>query len=799
MTARTLSRRARRIAGMAMLLPALAALPAKAADPVPFDLAGPGLQISVTRGDTTLPIGQVPSLAPGDQLRIAADLPADQRVRFLLISGFLNGATNPPPKQWIHVAETWKSKDKDKQLALTIPEGARQMILFLVPDTGGAESTIAGAVRGKPGEFVRATQALNQASLDRTRLNAFIAAIQSQENTHPEHLKGIAPTLARSLAMKLNAECLAKVVEFQAACLLENRDSLILADVHSSTMAETLIGAPTDLALQLSYTREGGLGYYSPYIAVVRDIARVFGAFSNPQFNYLPTLSLRQDDRVSLLLNTAPSFARPKSVLVVSMPSIGADAPPRLRDSGNRALCGAQPGMVLPVEGAPLVFSTGYAHDMMVRLSPASGAPVEKPVAARAERAGYMLTDSAPLAGFGGTVRARLHGLWGFEAFDGPEFALQFPDGQSWRADKDASLVVGRDSEIALTGPAPACVRSVTMRLGDAAPQRVVWKASDDALTLTLPLKDARPGEVSIEIEQYGAASASSVRIPAYRQASKLDALDIHGGDARGVLSGQRLDQVAAVELGGVRLKPDGLTRDGDTDRLKLVADSASAPAAGMLTARVKLIDGRTLTLPVTIAPARPQVTLLGKTLAPKQPAGRFEGFGETVLPDTAVLDFSVRAGGETRFLPSDTIEVATADDQASARLAAGQGLRLESPSVLVASFDPAALGPSIAGPLKFRLVRGTATSDWQPLVHLARLPRIEAVACGTGAAASCTLQGEGLYLIDTVLPARDGDKAITVPSGFTARTLIVPAPTDGKLQIRLRDAPDQPVILLVR
>src|SRR3546814_12900464 len=79
--------------------------------------------------------------------------------------------SNPPPKDWIKSAESWKKKAKDNSLSLTVPKGARQMTLFLVPDTGGAEGTIEDAVRGKPGEFVRATQELNQASLDRSRQN----------------------------------------------------------------------------------------------------------------------------------------------------------------------------------------------------------------------------------------------------------------------------------------------------------------------------------------------------------------------------------------------------------------------------------------------------------------------------------------------------------------------------------------------------------------------------------------------------------------------------------------------------
>src|SRR3546814_436009 len=145
--------------------------------------------------------------------------------------------SNPPPKDWIKSAESWKKKAKDNSLSLTVPKGARQMTLFLVPDTGGAEGTIEDAVRGKPGEFVRATQELNQASLDRSRLDAFMAAIRAQENSHPEYLRSVAPALARSLSMQLNDECLSKVVELQANCLLETREQMVLAEVQSRRIA----------------------------------------------------------------------------------------------------------------------------------------------------------------------------------------------------------------------------------------------------------------------------------------------------------------------------------------------------------------------------------------------------------------------------------------------------------------------------------------------------------------------------------------------------------------------------------
>src|SRR5690606_18618879 len=118
-----------------------------AAEPAPFELSGPSLDVLVLRGNQSLPIAQVPSLSEGDRLSIEADLPTDQGARFILVSAFLRGATNPPPKEWVQFAETWKKKDKDKALVLTVPKGARQMVLFLVPDTGGAEGVLLDAVR----------------------------------------------------------------------------------------------------------------------------------------------------------------------------------------------------------------------------------------------------------------------------------------------------------------------------------------------------------------------------------------------------------------------------------------------------------------------------------------------------------------------------------------------------------------------------------------------------------------------------------------------------------------------------
>ncbi|MEJ8629184.1 hypothetical protein P0F65_03735 [Sphingomonas sp. I4] len=630
---------------LALAAATLVESPLCAADPAPFDLPGPGLRISVTRGDRTLPIAEVPNLATGDTLTIEADLPSDQRARYILFSAFLSGATNPPPKNWVQSADTWKPKDKDRRLTLTVPKGARQMALFLVPDTRGASDTIVDAVRDRPGEFVRAVQDLNQASLDRSRLNAFVAAIRAQENSHPEFLRTLAPALSNSLAIKLNADCLARVIELQAACLLENRDSLVLADIHSSSMTDTLIGAPTDLALQLSYTREAGLGYYSPYIGVIRDIARVFGAFGNPQFGYLPTLATREGERMSLLLNAAPSFAKPKSVLVAAMPAIDAPSPPRLRVTGDAPLCGARPGLVLPVEGAPLIYSTGFARNMMVSITGVDGKTIDLPVRARADRGGYVLTEPLPTGALSGKVSAKLHGQWGFDTFEGPSFTL---NSRPWRlAAGRCGAELGRRPRQRPGPQRPG--RRVRDRHHDADGQ---WPGPGRALHAGRRGPDHRhaAAEGPARGRRHAGGAANRRRDPdtltvrAYSPASRIDTVTLAKGDRFVTLTGQRLDEIAGIEIGDVHLTPADLTRDGDTDRLVAAAGQNRLPDGTI--ARIKLSDGRTLSVPITAAPPRPAAMLIARSLSPKDAAAAvaLATRDETVLPDNARLTFSLRA-----------------------------------------------------------------------------------------------------------------------------------------------------------
>ena len=339
------------------------------------------------------------------------------------------------------------------------------------------------------------------------------------------------------------------------------------------------------------------------------------------------------------------------------------------------------------------------------------------------------------------------------------------------------------------------------MRQGDGPPRPLEWKVQGrDALALTVPLTDRKPGALSIDIKYESVAQPSTVALRSYAQASRLDGLVLHAGDRAATLSGQRLDQVESIDVAGLLLRPDGLVREGTTDRLQLVAkDDAAAPEAGhQATARIKLRDGRAVNLAVTVAPARPQIALLSKDISAGVSPANGKALilnGDNLLPDDGQLVFSVRAGDNTKLAAGDAIEIAPVEDGTAIRLTTGDGLRLESPKVMVATLDPKAKAPSLFGPLRFRLVRGGETSDWQSLVTLARLPKIEAVACEAGAD-GCTIKGRDLFLIDAVGVTPTLDKVAQVAQGYTGSSLKTAAPQDGQLYLRLRDAPDSIVAL---
>ena len=775
------------------------------ADPAAFDLVGPKVDLHVERSGKTLPISEVPNLQAGDRLWIHPALPESQSVHYVMIVAFLRGATNPPPETWFTRVETWNKQVHEEGVFVVVPQEAEEALIFLSPDTGGGFSTLRRAVRGKPGAFVRASQDLWQASLDRARLEKYLAAVKDLPNVDPASFKEHTQLLARSLNMKVDSQCFDKPTAQQVPCLTQGTDQLVLDDAHTESMVTAITtGASGDLMSQISSTPQARFGYYSPYIGAVMDVARILGNTHTAQFQYIPALALPKQDTLNLRLNNPPSFRNPKSVIVVGLPPITNAVPPPLRVvDAKQIFCISDPQLLLPVEGAPLVFATELAHHLTLHVQKSDGEWVDLPAKADPARGGLVPeSDERKPANFDPELTGTLRGSWGFQSFEGPHFAFRSPrSAKLVVASKDASaLIVGREDTLHLQVEDAACVKDVTVRDHKNEKLTITWKKSKpDELELHIPLKDATAGSLEVEVGKFGLHEPDRIALHTYAEAGRLDAFDIHAGDTEGVLKGTRLDQVASLELQGVKFLPKGLGRANQQDELKMAAlagASLNMKPGETATGHADLGDGRVLEVKVKVDAPRPQVVLLNKTVqtdADNSSSGMRFGNPDD-LPQDGRLHFVLKAQNPATFSPDEKIEVATADDAFRVTLSVQDGnLALQDAKTVVAVLDPMKhLGPSAFGALKFRpVLGGDVQGDWQPLISLVRIPQLKGIRCVTAPEKQCALVGEKLYLIDSVSTDEEFTNSVEVPDGFLANALPIPRPKNKTLYVKLRDNPE--------
>ncbi|MGH9681904.1 MAG: hypothetical protein ACRD4Y_18310 [Candidatus Acidiferrales bacterium] len=785
------------------VLAVIAASGAVRADSMPFDLAGPSVYVKVSRNGNSLPISSVPNLQAGDRLWIQADFPASQSARYLLIVAFLQGPTNPPPENWFSRIETWTKEVREEGNVVTVPQDAQQALLFLAPDTGGAFTTLRSTVRGKPGVFVRASEDLVQASLDRARIDKFLEEIAKSDGADSDPLTERVALLSRALAMKADPECFNKPASERSSCLTQDTDRLTLDETNNDSLVATLTsGASADLVGTLSTTPLAAKGYYSPYVGSAMDLVRLLNGLHTAELQYLPALALPKLDELRLRLNSPPSFHNPRSVLVVGLPDVKPATLPVLRPvDPKRVYCMQNTSLVLPADGAPLVFATGIAHDFAVHLRGKSGGSIDLPATADAARGGFAVDTRSLRSGeFDAETTGELHGYWGFDSYTGPAFRLRAAQPAHWaipKSDADG-LLAGREDALRLDSGSAVCVQKVSASDAKGKDLDVTWKLlKPDELEVKLPLQNEPPGPVSLQVKQFGLSSADKVPAKAYSEAAQLDGFAIRSGDRQGILTGTRLDEVSGLELNGIHFVPAKVTHEKQEETLTLLAPSsestAALPTGEEVTAHVALKDGRALDLQTEVEPPRPRVTLVSKSAGQASGAPGFRVGNQNELPQNGRLSFLLKTEVPDKFPHDEQIEVATLDGSADALLSLSNGgLVLQDAGSVLAIVEPLKnFGPSAFGPLQFRPVnKDGGSGDWQPLAELVRIPTLKEVRCPDAPDQQCTLSGSNLFLLDAVSSDSEFKKEVTVPTGYADSVLNVPRPVGTLLYLKLRDDP---------
>ncbi|HXS12306.1 MAG TPA: hypothetical protein VN734_06360 [Acidobacteriaceae bacterium] len=724
-----------------------------------FDLVGPRINVRVTRNGVTLPISEVPNLQPGDRIWLHPDLPPTQSVKYLLICVFLRGNTNPPPEDWFTRIETWQKNVREEGVFVTVPREAQQAVLFLAPETGGDFSTLKSAVRGRPGIFVRASQDLAEAGFEQSRIEKYLTDIRRVPLADANELQKHSDLLARTLALKPNEACFQQPVDMQFTCLTQTGSQSLLDDGHGQSIAAALSNGPnSDLIAAASYTALAGGGLYSAYVGAVVDLVRVMANIHTAQYQYIPAIAFPQNDAMNLRLNTPPSFHNPKSVLVIGLPAVQSSPSPPLRPADPKHVaCLIQPSVTLPIEGAPLVFSTALAHDIVLHLNTPPGSPHEPdiPLVPDAYQGGLVLQrspehhvlihdvlhdrpagkkpsdgkNSKPAKPQPEPIRltGTIQGQWGFDSFTGPTVPLQQLPGGDWQiatgdASADTQLIAGKSSQLFISSTGSACVHTITAEpRGSSGPQNIAFKPAPtpeqpNLLALTLPLeKDITPGDLHLSILQYGQPKADDLSARTFAEPAHIDSTELHAADRTILLTGLRLNQIERLALGDLNFRPLPPTAGDAAEpaetsnslRLSLPPDAPAPPTkvGDHLTAKITLHDGRTLSVPVVVSAARPSVTLLSKSFQPSgSPAITLSSADD--LPLSASLTFTLKTAQP--FPRSGRVEVETIDGtlRSVLTLAPSGGLVLQDPHTVVATLDPLrSFGPSAFGALHLRAI----------------------------------------------------------------------------------------------
>jgi hypothetical protein len=452
------------------------------------------------------------------------------------------------------------------------------------------------------------------------------------------------------------------------------------------------------------------------------------------------------------------------------------------------------------VEGAPLVFSGDIGHDFVLHVQGKNAPGINLPARADAASGGFLIdTHAVEGAKLDAEMTGTLHGSWGFEAYEGPNFHLKTAHAARWTIPpaEQSALIVGREDSLHLQSDLAVCVDGVTVQDAQGRDVKTTWKLTKpDELEIKVALKDQTAGSLQMKLKQFGLSQPDELPLRAYSEAAHLEGFTINAGDQQGILKGTRLDEVDRFELNGIHFVPAKLTRANEKDELRLSAAETN-PAAlqpdERLVAHVALKDGRELDLPTTVEAPRPKMMLVSKNIQlGATPSGINLGSQEE-LPLDGQISFLVKTEIPEKLTRTERLEVATADEGFSVTLSVAEGtLILRDSENLLAVLDPRkAFGPSAFGPLRFRPVEADgAKGDWQPLATLVRVPVLKEIRCPESADKQCQLTGTNLFLLDSVASDSQFAHTAPVPTGFIDSTLSIPHPAETGLYVKLRDDP---------
>jgi len=193
------------------------------------------------------------------------------------------------------------------------------------------------------------------------RVEAYLAQVKVTSQTDLKSLKERTEMATRSLGIKLAQQCFDKPIDQQAPCLAQNPEGLVLDDANTQSLVSQLTGGDTAALMNaISSSNMAGAGAYSPTSAPSSipsgsslPCIRAFSIYSGAGFANADTLNLAAQRAALVSQPQVCGGRRPAS--------LGPAKPEPLHPVASAdSFCAQKPGLVLPAEGAPMVFASDW-------------------------------------------------------------------------------------------------------------------------------------------------------------------------------------------------------------------------------------------------------------------------------------------------------------------------------------------------------------------------------------------------------------------------------------------------------
>jgi hypothetical protein len=769
---------------------------------------GPALDVQVQRGDARLPLALVDRLRRGDKVLVRPDVETLAKGDWVLLLARVSPTGNQVESRRFDVRDLEEHAEleieADNQIPVILLAPQLRSLFGLYTSLSDSASLLEGVLRADPQRFyeLQKVDQINQA------IQAIGRGLARRVSGHrPEEAIQVARQLAASFGVanpdpecfrnqSVNTECVANdIVASRDFSLPSANDLTAMVGNKSSVDLNSLLAANLRLISQAS-----------DYL----------GSKYRDAYDFAPTFGRRQPQggRVELF-----SISRFRSggikTAYIYVPAWFMGVAPALSPDERRAGCYNSGRLAVKLKGRlPLA---AYWHDWRMTLhDPEKLRPLGDTVAVLDQESGHFSFDPLALDESrrprGQQVVAIFSGRFGFDAVTlGPvRMALPWQDAETVHAELDglADLVSGDRARLSLRPSiASACVNEMSLTLADGS-----WIRSepDNPAALEVDLGRVVPSSIELRLAQ-AAAQPLFIRLRVLQPRARIASVEHPDWEDGIIVSGDRLDRIARIEMGSVACALDVLPEQVLSLRqIRLpcqgeVHDNSRLPDQVV----VKHRDGEpaAIRVPLSKSAARPRLLLVQDTPSALlvTPSAKAQQWGlapdDLFMSDDSGLGLLLQAEKPYRIEKgSYRLQLRFRDDPhtdaqpiAVPLIAdfAHQELRTRSPL----RFRSSDL-PGVVNPIEYRVQHQPSgqAGDWRPLGRsVLLLPDLHAMYCSPQRDA-WWVSGKNLDLIDGIgMPSQGGSGSQAfLPSSLLAcpdgLCLSLPkALPAGPIEMRLR------------